>query len=58
MTVVISDGKEVGIAGTNKKEYLKGKTNELEKDYEARNNIDLYRISRELRRLINLERIC
>jgi len=55
--VVISDGKEVGTAGINKEEYLKGKINELERDHVARNIVDLYRILRELRRLINLERI-
>jgi hypothetical protein len=56
-TVVISNGKEVDIAGINKREYLKGKINELERDHEARIIVDFYRIVCELRRLNNLERI-
>ena len=55
--VVISDGEVVDIAGINKNEYLKGQINELERDHEERNIVDLYRILRELRRLIKLERI-
>jgi hypothetical protein len=55
--VAISDGKEVDIAGINKREYLKGKINELERDHETRNIVDTYRIVRELRSLNNLERI-
>jgi hypothetical protein len=55
--VLISEGKEVDIAGINEEEYLKDKINDLERDHEARNNVELYRILRELRRFISLERI-
>ena len=55
--IINSDGKEVDISGINKREYLKGKINELKRDHEARNIVDTYRIVRGLRRLNNLERI-
>ena len=56
-TVVISDGKEVDIAGINKRNSLKGKINEVERGHEARNIVDFYTTVPELRRLNNLERI-